>query len=292
MIYHSERQFFGMDADVCENGGITADLMRQTVRLRGIILIEVMTALIILTIISSSILVVVNRCMKATADSTMKMRAFDIARENMEQLLVLNKVSGTVDYGISDEYPEIQWQTTVETFYEPGGTRMWVRAICLAEYIDTDEEVQTVELTHWLTNLSKGDMLNILNEQEKELAEYLIESMDDAAKYAGVDTKTITAWVGAGMPKTGNGKFIKAWLDLYKDTNGNPTPQQKQDIAGSLPDFNLSPVSGSSGKANVPADTSRPGDGGQSPTSDLTPQQMWDLIQQFLSNTQSGGGSG
>ncbi|MHC4638097.1 MAG: hypothetical protein ACYTBV_11450, partial [Planctomycetota bacterium] len=67
MIYHSERQFFGMDADVCENGGITADLMRQTVRLRGIILIEVMTALIILTIISSSILVVVNRCMKATA---------------------------------------------------------------------------------------------------------------------------------------------------------------------------------------------------------------------------------
>ena len=228
--------------------------------------------------------------MKSAADSTMKMRAFDAARENMEQLLVLNKVSGTVDYGTSDKYPEIQWQTTVETFYEPGGTRMWVRAICSAEYIDTEEQAQTVELTHWLTNLSKKDMLNILNEQEKELAEYLIETEADAAKYAGVDKKTIAAWVGRGMPKTGNGKFIKAWLDLYKDTNGNPTPLQKQDISGSLPNFNFSPARGSPEKADTPAETSSPA-GDKPQASKLTPEEMWELINKMLNNMQSGGGS-
>jgi hypothetical protein len=138
-------------------------------------------------------------------------------------------------------------------------------------------------------------MLNILNEQEQELAEYLIETLNDAAKYAGVDTKTINAWVGAGMPKTGTGKYIKAWLDLYRDTNGNPTPQQQQDIANSLPDFNISPVSGSRGKADTPADTSKPGDKSTpgdepSPLSNLTPEQLWDLINKMFRDSQSGGG--
>jgi hypothetical protein len=41
------------------------------------------------------------------------MHAFEIARENMEKLLAAGSVKETAEYGTSDEYPEIKWQTVV-----------------------------------------------------------------------------------------------------------------------------------------------------------------------------------
>jgi len=141
-------------------------------------LIEVMTALGILALISSSVCVVINRCMASAADSAQRYQAFEVARDNMETLLSKDSVKEMVEYGQSDKYPQIQWQTTVETFYEPITERMWIQAICSAEYTDTAGEVQTVELTHWLTDLTKEQLLQIIEEQEKE-KEWLDELGED-----------------------------------------------------------------------------------------------------------------
>ena len=134
-------------------------------------LVEVVTALIILALISSSVLVVINRCMASAADSELRMRAFEVARDNMETLLSKNSVEETVEYGSSVKYPEIKWQTTVELFYEPTAMekmQIWVRGICSAEYTDAEGQAQTIELTHWLTSLTKEQLLEMLKQKLSE----------------------------------------------------------------------------------------------------------------------------
>ena len=198
---------------------------------KGFTLIEVMAALIILAIISSSVLVVINRCVASAADSALRMQAFEVARENMEKLLASDSVEETVEYGESDKYPEISWQTVVETFYEPITARMWVRAVCSAEYNDTKGETQTVELAHWLTDVTKEQLVEIMEREEGEedwLADQLIETIEEAAEYAQVDVETVQQWVENGMLLTEDGAFIKDNLDLYKMTGGNPSDEEKE----------------------------------------------------------------
>jgi hypothetical protein len=195
-------------------------------------LVETVTALIILALISSSVLVVINRCMTSVADSTLRMQAFELSRENMETLLSKSSVSEMAEYGSSDRYPEIQWQTTVGTFYEPLTARMWIQAVCSAEYTDSAGEQQTVELTHWLTDLTKEQLLEIIKQRHKELsAEQIIETAEEAAEYAGVDVETIQEWVDYGMFMTDDGYYIKSELELYKQTNGRPTAEDRNRLA-------------------------------------------------------------
>ena len=139
--------------------------------LPGFSLVEAVTAVIILALVSSSVLVVINRCMASSVDMTLRMQAFEVARENMEQLLAKDSAELTVDYGTSDKYPEIQWQTTVETFMDSATSRMWVKAVCSTEYTDSKSEDQKIELTHWLTSVSKEEMKKILKwkKQAKDL---------------------------------------------------------------------------------------------------------------------------
>jgi len=131
-------------------------------------LVETVTALIILAITTSSVLVVINRCVSSTADSAIRRQAFEVARDNMETVLTSTSVSEMVEVGTSDKYPQIQWQTTIEPFYEPVTERMWVQATCSAEYADTAGELQTVELTHWLTELTKEQLLEIIEQRYLE----------------------------------------------------------------------------------------------------------------------------
>jgi len=218
---------------IADSGQRTADSRKKLNAIRytlnakpAFTLIETLTALAILAIVSSSVLVVINRCMASAADSAQRYHAFEVARENMEKLLSRDSVEEMVEYGSSDNRPEVQWQTTVEVFYEPITERMWIQAICSAEYTDTDGESQTVELTHWLTDLTKSEVIQIIEEKQKEkewLAEQIIETEEDAADYAGVDVRTIQQWVENGMPLTDDGGYIRAYLDLYKEYNGSPT---------------------------------------------------------------------
>jgi len=131
-------------------------------------LLETITALAILALVSSSVLVVINRCMTSAADSVLRMRAFEVARENMEKLLTTDSVSTKVEYGISDKYPEIQWQTSVDASYESLTKRIWLTALCSAQYIDAEGQEQTVEFTHWLTNLTKEQLLKIIEKKQKD----------------------------------------------------------------------------------------------------------------------------
>jgi len=190
-------------------------------------LTEVLAALIILAFISSSVVVVINRCTASAADSVLRLQAFEVARENMEELLALDSVTEMVEYGTSEKFPAIQWETKVEVFSEPLNSTMWARGICSADYTDTEGEEQTVELTHWLTDLTDEQTLKI--DEDKE--EQIIETIEEAAEYADVDEETIQQWVDNGMLLTKDGFYFKFQLDLYKTTNGNPTVEQRNQVA-------------------------------------------------------------
>lgn len=184
-------------------------------------LIEVTTALVILALISISVLVVLERCMKSTIDSTQRMSAFEVARENMEVLLASDSVSEMTEYGTSNKYPGIKWQTTVETFYEPITARMWIQGVCSAEYSDSADTTRTVTLTHWLTDLTKDQLLQIIRQRmQAQFGEQIFKSLEEAAEYAGVNVETIQQWVENGMVVTAEGFLTPGMLDLFVESDG------------------------------------------------------------------------
>jgi len=142
---------------------------------------EIVTALVILTMITTSVLVVMNRCVSATIDSRAKMEAFELARDNMERLLASEFVKEMAEFGTSEKNEDIEWETVVESFYEPITSRMWIQAVCSASYTDSIGEIQEIKLTHWLTNVSRSQMLKIVDQQKRE-REYLDEIDPDGTK--------------------------------------------------------------------------------------------------------------
>jgi type II secretory pathway pseudopilin PulG len=270
-------------------------------------LVETVTALVILAIVCSGVVVVISRCIASAADSQIRMQAFEVARENMEKLLASNLLKETVEYGNSDKYPDIKWQTVVETFYEPITARMWVRGICSAEYTDTEGKTQTVELTHWLTNVTKEQLLQIMANKEKEkqkeqelLGGQIIGTMEAAAKYAGVDVATIQKWVENGMVTMEDGSFVKKNLDIFKGSEGNPTTESKNQQIKSEPELievakEQAKEQGKSAETEEPTEAETPAEDDWlnqiEPTTGLTYgeiekmsfQEVWDL---FMSKIQ------
>jgi prepilin-type N-terminal cleavage/methylation domain-containing protein len=233
------------------------NLLSALPKCKGFSLPEVMAALIILAFVCSSVLVVIHRSMTSAADLRQRMQAFEVARDNMEKLLAADAVKEMVEYGISYKYPDIQWQTVVETFYEPVTTRMWIQAICSGEYTDTAGETQTVELTHWLTNLTKKQILQIVEEKQKEkerLAEegQLVGTLVEAAEYAGVDEETVEQWVENGMLVADDGGFVKDCLDLYQQYDGSPPPEAKEQVAQAFSLQDGKVIGPASGPARAP----------------------------------------
>ena len=130
---------------------------------------EVVAALTILVFLTISILTVYDRCMSAAADLTLKMQAFEVARENMENLLSTESVELKVENGQSELYPDILWQTSVESFYEPQTSRTWLQATCSVNYLDTSGNEQMIELKHWLTELSQEDLMKMADQNEPNM---------------------------------------------------------------------------------------------------------------------------
>lgn len=217
-------------------------------RQAGFTLIESMTAATLLVFIGSSVWIVLDRCMVSAADATQRVRAFEIARENMEKLIGTDTVQETTEYGASEKFPDIRWQSTIESFYDAQSTGMWVRAVSRAEYTDTAGETKAVEFTHWLTALSPEQAQQLMERREKqqqELAKHIIETEELAAQYAGVNVETIREWAKNGMPAP-DGAYIKPWLDLYLATDGRPTPAEKQEVIAQYPELGMPGQSGSS----------------------------------------------
>ena len=136
-----------------------------------------MAALGVLAVITSSVLVIVDQCMNSVADMKLRRNAFEIARENMEILMTEKTVSEKSEFGVSELYPEIEWQTTIEMFSPQGSNDKWLEATCSSQYYDSKDETQTVEFTAWLTMLSKKDVLKV-QKNRKILQE--IEGIDGA----------------------------------------------------------------------------------------------------------------
>jgi prepilin-type N-terminal cleavage/methylation domain-containing protein len=195
----------------------------------GFTLFEVLTALMILAMVSSSVLVVVNRCVASAADSALRMEAFHQARENLEQVLSSSTVTEKIEYGTSERYPDIAWQTVVGAFSEPLTGEMWVRAVCTAEYTDSNGETQTVKLEHWLSPLSdqQADQLVDQENLEQLAAEQLVETLEEAAEYTGLDPEVIEQWVENGLMTTEDGAFLRYNLDIFTRSNGSPTDEEK-----------------------------------------------------------------
>lgn len=213
---------------------------KRDLRRRAFSLVEVSAALMILGIVSSSVVLVISRCVASGTNSMLKMQAFEVARENMEKLLASDVLEETADYGQSEQYPGIEWETTVETFYEPITARMWIRGVSLARYNDMEQQEQTVELTHWLTDVTKDQLLQMMddpNSEKGQFSEQLIESAEDAALYAGVDVATIEQWLDNGMQVLDDGSFVKVNLDIYKSSNGSPSPEDRRRQISSMADL-------------------------------------------------------
>lgn len=229
---------------------------RSSTKEKAFSLLEVLTALAILALISSSVLIVIDRCVASASNSMLRMRAFEVARENMEKLLSSISVKESVEYGQSDQYPDITWETVVEPFYEPITARMWIRGVCSAKYNDPNGQEQTIELEHWLTDLTKEQLLQIMkrDEEETDVSGELIETLEEAAEYAGVDPETIQQWLENGLLTTEDGAFVKSNLDVYKRSNGNPSEDdKKQQISSNAQLRNKTSSSGAGTEGGQPS---------------------------------------
>ena len=205
-------------------------------------LVESMASVALLAFIGASVWLVLERCTASAADSIQRMRAFEIAHENMEKLLGSDSVQEKTEYGISEKFQDIRWQTSVESFYEPATSSMWARAVCSAEYTDSGGEPKNVELACWLTGLTAAQSAQLAARaamQKQLLAEDIITTEELAAEYAGVDASTIQQWVKNSMPMTESGEYLKPWLDLYLQTDGNPTEQDRQDTLAEYPELSI-----------------------------------------------------
>ena len=233
----------------------------QHARRKAFTLVESMASITLLAFIGVSVWVVLERCTTSAADSVQRMRAFEIARENMEKILGLDSVQEMTEYGTSEKFPDIRWQTTIESFYEPATSNMWVRAVCSAEYTNTSGESQNVELTNWLTKLSNEQMKQLEAKsalQKQQIAKHIIATEDLAAEFAGVTVETIRRWVKNGMPMTDAGEYLKPWLDLYLQTKGNPTEEDKQSTLTEYPELSITkPKKATTDKATIPTPDSQ-----------------------------------
>lgn len=133
-------------------------------------LVEMSVAIVILGMIIATVFTVINRALETVAEWQTKIQAFEIARENMEKLLAQKSLTDKIEYGTSEINPDINWETKVESFYEPVSNQMWMRAVCTAEYKDSNGIDQKIELTHWLTSLTKKQIMQILEQQQREKA--------------------------------------------------------------------------------------------------------------------------
>ena len=131
-------------------------------------LMEVVMAVMIIGVIITSIMTVMNQCIAAAIDSRTNMQAFEIVRNNMETLLAENKLAEKIEFGISEANPDIQWETLIETFTEPITNSMWLQAACSATYTDQNGEFQTVELKHWLSEVSPALQKKLKDQEQKE----------------------------------------------------------------------------------------------------------------------------
>jgi len=190
---------------------------------RGFSLMETLVAIQILTLMCTGIVVVMNRCTETVTNLSREGDALEEARDQMERILARASVQESVESGPSERFAGIEWQTAVEVFDEPVEGTTWARAVCSSQYEDANGQTQTLTLTCWLTRLTEAQLAQL-----RELGgDQVLADLDAAARYAAVPPETLQQWLENGLVLTEEGAFLKANLDLYKRTNGQPTEEEK-----------------------------------------------------------------
>ena len=111
---------------------------------------------------------------------------------------------------------------------------MWVRAVCTAEYTDSKGQTQKVELMHWITELTDQQAGQLMDDEDLaklEVDQYLATA-EEAAKYARINVDTLEQWVENGLLTTEDDGFLKYNLDLFVQSKGNPTAEEKARAGG------------------------------------------------------------
>jgi type II secretory pathway pseudopilin PulG len=147
----------------------------------GFTIPEVTGALVVLGLVCAMIFPIIQNAMQAYSLNSAKLEAFQVARENMENLIAAGTVTESVEYGISEMNPNIEWETAVEPFDLEGG--MWVRAVCSATYFDANDQPQKVELVHWLSELPKDIAQKIMNDRMRDANEMGIDDYNDLDQF-------------------------------------------------------------------------------------------------------------
>ncbi|NQV32959.1 MAG: type II secretion system protein [Phycisphaeraceae bacterium] len=229
----------------------------------GFTLLEVICALGILSIISSSALVIMARNRESAYNVTMRLRALEVARENMEQILVSGTIEEQTEFGLSEKYPSIEWENTIETFYAPLEGQTWARARSTARYKDMEDADQEIELEHWLCRVTEADMEALDQLEGSESG--LFESIAEAAEFVGVDEQEVLGWLENGMVQTAEGYFIEANLKLFMRTQGNPSQEElaQQALTGVFEDAASEDIQVEQDTADVPVQDIRSGRGGR-----------------------------
>jgi len=256
---------------------------------RGFSLAEIVAALTILAIITSGVVVVIQRCTTSAADLSLKTQAFEVARDNMEKLLSTEVAGEMIEYGASEKYPGINWEMVVETFREPLNSDMWVRAVSSAEYTDLQGEICKVELTNWLTDVSEKLQKKIVEQKQKDEEQVSVAmSLEEAAEYVGVDVETIKQWIRNGMHVTEDGGIPLTELDLYLVTDGRPTFEDRIAAKKEISPDNIKEKPSDEGKPSEgediqPEEPQKHGDSGDVPDfSEMTDEEIWQWVSENL----------
>lgn len=153
------------------------NIMLPTRTRRAFTFIEVVTALMIVSVITFGVLVVINQSVASMIENQARIQAFELAREKMENLLASESVMDTAEFGTHETNEDIQWETTIEAFDEPVKSKMWIRAVCSATYTDKNDEKQTIRLEHWLTGLTTAQENQIRDQRKRE--QDFLDSQDE-----------------------------------------------------------------------------------------------------------------
>ena len=220
---------------------------------RGFTLLEIMASLLILSLVCSSAMVIMARNRHSSYNVTMRLRALEVARENMEQILVSETTEEQTEFGFSEKYPTIEWENTIETFYAPLEGQTWARARSIARYKDMEDVDQEIELEHWLCPVTEADM-DVLDQLEGSESG-LLESISEAAESVGVDEQEVLVWLENGMVQTEEGYFIEANLRLFMRTQGSPSLEElnQQAVTGVFDDVANDAIQVEQNTADVPA---------------------------------------
>lgn len=204
------------------------DPAQTTLKSSGFTLLEVVVALMLLGVICASLFVVMERCMVSVTDMIWERRAFEVARENLEQVLCRTSVNEQEDedYGQSERYPQIAWGTTMDIYTDPiDGSLSWLKVVCTAEYEDTEGETQTVSLSHLLCSISESE--DDPNQVDGFEDWKVYTSDNEAAADLGIDVEQIIEFKDNDMLLTDANLCIRHNCQIFIDAGGDPNEVER-----------------------------------------------------------------